>query len=448
MTEDNEDKQSQLDLGLTQILESLSNPEPSDAKSVEDDSQLDSVPVTDQIDPRVTSISDSIQNQSLPVVLVVPQLLDVLRDRNSFNQVSKDKLIECAVKITKDLLRQDESLLADSVLTSIEPSDLPNSCKQSLLEALDQFIVSSKNVKQEGFTSEDPKLLNARLSLLEFYRSIKPKIDDIKNIYIPPSTIEKFEFSSTADRKFDKKDRKKINPWISYALIISVLIAIYSLFLNYNYIPYDMADSDYAKNYNSSSLGSLVKDESSLQRQEVSNLSALMYDVSRQPTALAAPSAVASPTSPVIENAQPSTSTAAKRKISLDMTGPIEPERVKQLMDNRDSSIYERPMNRIDRLPVLSDDYLPSERDSLPNKDRDSRRQIDRPGRFNSGQRYEVMINTSVMDAPSFNAKEVEELYVGDRVRVEARLGRWLKIRSRDGNPGYILAGDAEKLFD
>jgi hypothetical protein len=58
------------------------------------------------------------------------------------------------------------------------------------------------------------------------------------------------------------------------------------------------------------------------------------------------------------------------------------------------------------------------------------------------------MINTSVMDAPSFNAKEVEELYVGDRVRVEARLGRWLKIRSRDGNPGYILAGDAEKLFD
>lgn len=433
MSKDNDDKQSQLDLGLTQILESLSESTLTDEPTkVQPENNFGE----GGIHPKVQSVVDSISNQNLPVVLVVPQLLELFDVNNLFDSLSKDKAIGCAVDVVKNLLNQDESLLADSVISVIKNNDLSSNQIKELLVALEAFIEIVKDSKPGGFTSEDPKLLNARLSILDFYRSIKPKTNTVGSVEENKAVSDKFEFAPTADRKIKKTTHRKFNPYIFVLLIVAVLIAGYYLFLNYSINTYEIADSEYNNSKYPSSYGSLVNDDTSIQRQDVSNLSALMYDVSRQPTV--------EPTQLV----KPTVAPAPKAKVSIDMTGPIEPERVQQLMDNRDSSIYERPVNRIDRLPILSDDYLPSERERLPSRDRDTPRGTDRPGRFNTGQRYEVMINTSVMDAPSFNAKEVEELYVGDRVRVEARLGRWLKIRSRDGNPGYILAGDAEKLFD
>lgn len=63
---------------------------------------------------------------------------------------------------------------------------------------------------------------------------------------------------------------------------------------------------------------------------------------------------------------------------------------------------------------------------------------------FESDKTFRVISRTKVMVRPSFHTSSLAELEVGDKVKVESRAGPWLKLRSKRGQSGYILAQDAE----
>ena len=64
--------------------------------------------------------------------------------------------------------------------------------------------------------------------------------------------------------------------------------------------------------------------------------------------------------------------------------------------------------------------------------------------RFTDVKNYTVLSRTRVMSRPSFTGIEMAELSVGDSVRAEGSVGDWLRIRSRNGQVGYILSQDVQ----
>lgn len=63
-----------------------------------------------------------------------------------------------------------------------------------------------------------------------------------------------------------------------------------------------------------------------------------------------------------------------------------------------------------------------------------------------AGRIFRVLARTDVVSAPSFGGRVIGVLDAGDRVLVEGVLGRWLRLRSRRGRGGYVLARDAEEV--
>ena len=59
---------------------------------------------------------------------------------------------------------------------------------------------------------------------------------------------------------------------------------------------------------------------------------------------------------------------------------------------------------------------------------------------------YRVLSRTSVLSAPSYGGRVIGQLEQGDRVLVEGKLGRWLRLRSKKGRGGYVLASDVEEV--
>ena len=60
-------------------------------------------------------------------------------------------------------------------------------------------------------------------------------------------------------------------------------------------------------------------------------------------------------------------------------------------------------------------------------------------------QLYVIIARTKIMEEPSYWAGNLGDLYEGDKVAVDDNLGKWLKIHTRKGRVGYILAQDATK---
>jgi hypothetical protein len=58
------------------------------------------------------------------------------------------------------------------------------------------------------------------------------------------------------------------------------------------------------------------------------------------------------------------------------------------------------------------------------------------------GRYYTVLVSCSVLDAPNYSALVVSQLRRGETVFVEARVGGWLRLRSRNGRAGFVLAQD------
>lgn len=65
---------------------------------------------------------------------------------------------------------------------------------------------------------------------------------------------------------------------------------------------------------------------------------------------------------------------------------------------------------------------------------------------FDPGGVFRVLSRTSVLAAPSYSAEVVGKLEPGDRVFVEARLGRWVRLRSKRGRGGFVLADDVSEI--
>lgn len=197
-----------------------------------------------------------------------------------------------------------------------------------------------------------------------------------------------------------------------------------------------------------------------------SRLDSIMYDSRLVPTAAPdtkeADGVVSNPTvgasSPISIEAtipapspKPSGSPIAKEALKLD--GPYESNKIEKILGGKSfaGSSY--------------DDILPDERDFLrkpieersrerpsreiatDSRDRDRDRASDSRDAPRDGDNlYEVRINTTVMDRPSFKGRTVADLYVGDRVMVEARVGKWFRILSQKGAPGYVMGQDVEKI--
>ena len=111
-------------------------------------------------------------------------------------------------------------------------------------------------------------------------------------------------------------------------------------------------------------------------------------------------------------------------KPTLNLTGPVEPSEVRDrlLKAKRQPGNNERTIDSDAPARVITDDQD-----------------------LNNSGYYEVLINTTVFDKPSFRAKSVGDLMQGDKIVVLNRKGKWLKIESRGGEPGYILASEAER---
>ncbi len=57
---------------------------------------------------------------------------------------------------------------------------------------------------------------------------------------------------------------------------------------------------------------------------------------------------------------------------------------------------------------------------------------------FGTDKEFEVEADTEIMSKPSWSSAPVDNVYKGDRVRAEAKIGNWLKLRSQAGRVGYV----------
>jgi hypothetical protein len=64
------------------------------------------------------------------------------------------------------------------------------------------------------------------------------------------------------------------------------------------------------------------------------------------------------------------------------------------------------------------------------------------------GEVKSVLVQTNVLDSPSYRARIIAKLREGDKVSVEARIGSWVRIRSKRGKTGYVFAQDVGELED
>jgi hypothetical protein len=64
------------------------------------------------------------------------------------------------------------------------------------------------------------------------------------------------------------------------------------------------------------------------------------------------------------------------------------------------------------------------------------------------GEAKSVLVATNVLASPSYHARIIARLREGDKVSVEARVGQWVRIRSRKGKTGFIFAQDVGEPED
>jgi len=83
---------------------------------------------------------------------------------------------------------------------------------------------------------------------------------------------------------------------------------------------------------------------------------------------------------------------------------------------------------------------FPDSQDELKNPKPSNREVLDR------ARMFRIISKTKVMSSPSYFAVAMAILDPGARIEVIEKMGDWLKLRSRMGQSGYVLAQDAEPL--
>lgn len=174
-------------------------------------------------------------------------------------------------------------------------------------------------------------------------------------------------------------------------------------------------------------------------RNHLGSLSALYYSIKEQEEQaekISASLVAAEPTSSPIQPQATSRSDpsvkegaqsiqVAKRKEQINTRGPIEGEQyrsARSMERKRPQNIEEPPLRDRD-----SSRHTPFERDS-------------------NGKLYRATARVNVLSAPSYRGRVLGRLEPGDRLLVEGRLGSWMRLRSRQGREGYVLAQSVEEI--
>jgi hypothetical protein len=121
------------------------------------------------------------------------------------------------------------------------------------------------------------------------------------------------------------------------------------------------------------------------------------------------------------------------RKVQIDTRSPVEGQELKERLRRRET----RPPPETAREPIVREPERNSSAPVMENRN---------PDVFDPGGVYRVLVNTSVLANPSYSAEVVGRLEPGDRVFVEGKLGRWVRLRSKRGRGGFVLAEDVAEI--
>jgi len=158
------------------------------------------------------------------------------------------------------------------------------------------------------------------------------------------------------------------------------------------------------------------------QEEQAEKISASLVEA--EPTSSPIQPQATSPSDPAVQEGAQSIQ-VAKRKEQINTRGPIEGEQYRSAR----SAERERPQN-IGEPPLRGRDssrHTPFERDS-------------------NGKLYRATARANVLSAPSYRGRVLGRLEPGDRLLVEGRLGSWMRLRSRQGREGYVLAQSVEEI--
>ena len=158
------------------------------------------------------------------------------------------------------------------------------------------------------------------------------------------------------------------------------------------------------------------------QEEQAEKISASLVEA--EPTSSPTQFPTTNPSDPSVQEGAQSIQ-VAKRKEQINTRGPIEGEQYRSAR----SVERERPQN-IGEPPI---------------RDRDSSRRTPFE-RDSNGKLYRATARANVLSAPSYRGRVLGRLEPGDRLLVEGRLGSWMRLRSRQGREGYVLAQSVEEI--
>ena len=427
-----EEEHSTLDLGLQDILRSL------EGDVVKTSVPVEPIEVHSPQELKIQEIQDSLSKEDFALVLLAPSILEVFEFPLPSDR-ERDRMFSMLQEFLKRVIDSKEFDIGRPIVEVALKKDLTLEVRSTIRSYAD---ASLERFRHKELSPDEMKESLAYHDILGAVREPAAEMTFAQSVVTPvPENI----VTTPTSRQWKLPSRK----FMTIALLLLCLGVGLSWYFFVRPAEGDLGDSFIEKS-------SIPLDRSLVpERDEVSTLDALMYTVQEDENKALTPLPSAAPS---VEKAAQVVPSLPQAKVSIDTSGPVEPRKVEDLLDRKTQSRYEGDSDQgqgsdRNREHDLDRDRSDREREQ-DSRDRDRDRPSarrdppTRPGRFETGVRYEVMINTSVFDRPSFNAKEVEELYVGDKVRVEARLGRWLKVRSRNGEPGYIMSQDTQKLFD
>lgn len=250
-----------------------------------------------------------------------------------------------------------------------------------------------------------------------------------------PASVAASAALAAAPKRTGAKGRRM--GWTSACIAaVAILFMLDHLFPHLRVPQLDIASEDFVSASTYSEQG-----VSTPERKDPSGrLGALFYsiDAARREGAVAG---AAQPQEPVqqVEQAQPQLARAPARAPSssvtghkevVNTTGPVEGGEFKDRIDRARSE---------DERTARSDLRGGAPQAVLPGTT---------PQGFEDQKTYTVMARTSVLSAPSYGGRVIGHLERGDRVLVEGRLGRWLRLRSKKGRGGYVVAADVEEFLE
>jgi hypothetical protein len=172
-------------------------------------------------------------------------------------------------------------------------------------------------------------------------------------------------------------------------------------------------------------------------------LGALFYSIEKEggesvtpnPATTTAQGGVAQSSSPSIDREPPPTSRPPepRAKESIDTAGPVEGPEFRERIERVRPERSEPPARTREEIQGGPPQAV------LPGASQEG---------FEQHRTYKVLAKTSVLSAPSYGGRVIGQLERGDRVLVEGKLGRWLRLRSKKGRGGYVIAADVEEVPD